>query len=109
MMTSLLFALAAAAAEPAAPVPALSSPVLAPFTRDPRTMSQADIRSHNLGRERNAPDFIRCLRREETGSLVRKNLSCRTNAQWARADQIGNQNARDTYQWMESKATVTSN
>lgn len=115
MMLSLLLALAAA--EPAAPpasAPALQAtaipdPVLTPFTRDPRTMSQTDIRNHNVGLERNSPNFIRCMRRDETGSLVRKTLSCRTNAQWARSDQIGNQNARDTYQAMESKATVTSN
>jgi hypothetical protein len=109
MMTSLLFALAAAAAEPAAP-PALAPVILAPpLTRDPRSMSQTEIRNYNANRERNAPDFIRCVRREETGSLARKTFSCRTNAQWAQADQIGNQNARDTMQAMESKATVTSN
>lgn len=105
MMTSLLFALAAAAAEPAT-LPPLG-PV--PLTKDPRTMSQAEIRAYNEGREKSDPSFIRCVRREETGSLARKTYSCHTNAQWAQSDKIGNQNARDTYEAMTSKATVTSN
>lgn len=99
MLTSLLFALAAGAAAPAA---------LPPLTRDPHTMSQSEIRAYNVGRVRTDPDFIRCVRAEETGSLARKTFSCQTNAQWAQADQIGNQNARDTYQSMQSKS-VNSN
>jgi hypothetical protein len=104
MMTSLLFALAAAAAEPAA-LPVAPAPLL----QNPRTMSQSEIRAYNTGREKSDPDFIRCVKREETGSLARKTFSCHTNAQWAQADRVGNQNARDTYEAMTSKATNTSN
>lgn len=105
MLTSLLFALAAAASEPAA-LPSVLPP---PLTHNPRKMSQAEIRTYNSGRQKSDPDFIRCVRREETGSLARKTYSCHTNAQWAQADKVGNQNARDTYEAMTSKATVTSN
>ena len=100
MITSLLIALAASAAQPA------ELPVL---EKDPRTMSQAEIRAFNTGRERKDPDFIRCVRSDETGSLARKTYSCRTNAQWAEADKIGNQNARDTFQVAQSKAGSSSN
>jgi hypothetical protein len=99
MITTLLIALAAGAAQaPAAPSE------LPPLDRDPRTMSQSEIRAFNTGRPRTDPDFIRCVRAEETGSLVRKTATCHTNAQWAEADRVGNQNARDTYGAMQSKA-----
>lgn len=101
MMMSLLIALAAAAGEPTA--------LPLPLTRDPRGMSQSEIRAYNAGRVRTDPNFIRCVRSEQTGSLARKTFSCRTNAQWAQADQIGNQDARDTYGSMQSKSLNQSN
>ena len=102
MTSSLLFALAAAAATvPAADLPALD--------KDPTRMSQAEIRAFNKDRPVTDPDFIRCVRREETGSLVRRSFTCHTTSQWAAMDRQGNQNARDTYEAMTSKATTTSN
>ncbi len=100
-MMSLLIALAAAASAPADQLP--------PLTRDPRGMSQSEIRASNVGRARTDPSFIRCVRSEKTGSLARKTFSCRTNAQWADADRIGNQDARDTYGTMQSKSMNQSN
>jgi hypothetical protein len=95
MMTSLLIALAAGAAQASA-LPSLE--------KDPTTMSQSEIRAFNTGRSRSDPDFIRCVRTEETGSLVRKTFSCHTNSQWELAEQVGNQSARDTFGAMQSKA-----
>lgn len=62
---------------------------------DPKAMSQADIRAFNARLPRDHPYYIRCERREETGSLVKKLYSCRTNEQWQKADQIGNDNVRE--------------
>ena len=75
---------------------------------DPRKMSQSEIRAHNAGLARKDPNFIRCVSSEDTGSLVRRRVSCRTNAAWALADEIGNQDARDTYQAMQGKAANPS-
>ncbi|WP_298189540.1 hypothetical protein [Novosphingobium sp.] len=103
MPASLLLALAAAAATPA--LPAAELPTL---EKDPTVMSQSEIRAFNKGRLATDRDFIRCVRREETGSLVRRSFTCHTVEQWAKMDQQGNQNARDTYDAMTSKATRTS-
>ena len=62
---------------------------------DPKAMSQADIRAFNARLPRDHPNYIRCEKREETGSLVKKLYSCRTNEQWKQADQIGNDNVRE--------------
>lgn len=97
MIVSLLIALAAAA------------PELPPLDKDPTKMSQAEIRAFNKDRLATDPDFIRCVRREETGSLVRRSFTCHTVSQWAAMDKQGNQNARDTFEAMTSKATNTSN
>lgn len=73
---------------PAAATDAVEAP-------DPKQMSQADIRAFNARLPRDHPNYIRCEKREETGSLVKKLYSCRTNEQWKQADQIGNDNARE--------------
>lgn len=101
MIPSMLIALAAAATV----LPAAELPVL---DKDPTKMSQSEIRDFNKGRLATDPDFIRCVRREETGSLVRRSFTCHTVSQWTQMDQQGNQNARDTYESMTSKATRTS-
>ena len=93
MISTLLVALAANAAVAAAPA-----------ETDPRRMSQSEIRAHNTGLARTDPNFIRCVSSEDTGSLVRRRVSCRTNADWNLADRIGNQDARDTFESKQSKA-----
>jgi hypothetical protein len=92
MPVTILFALAAAAgaATPPAQLPALD--------KDPSAMSQSEIRAFNKGRSVNDPDYIRCRRSEETGSLIRKTLTCHTTSQWAAMERQGNQAARDVYQ-----------
>jgi len=103
MPASLLLALAAAAA-----TSTLRAAELPTLQKDPTTMSQAEIRAFNKGRLATDRDFIRCVRREETGSLVRRSFTCHTVEQWAQMDQQGNQNARDTLDAMTSKAMRTS-
>lgn len=100
MVISLLVAVAAGAAETVA---------LPPLKREPSTMSQSEIRAYNAGRVRTDPEFIRCVRSEETGSLARKTFMCRTNSQWALVDRVGNQTARDAYEAMTAKAINQSN
>lgn len=41
------------------------------------------------------PDYVRCRRIEETGSLVKKHKVCKTNAEWARLREQGNNAASD--------------
>ncbi|TZG26271.1 hypothetical protein [Sphingomonas montanisoli] len=33
-------------------------------------------------KDRKSPDYVRCVTQPETGSLVKKRKTCRTNAQW---------------------------
>jgi hypothetical protein len=62
---------------------------------DPKAMSQSEIRAFNTKLDSTHPFYIRCEKREETGSLVKKLYSCRTNEQWKKAEQIGNDNVRE--------------
>lgn len=105
MPASFLFALAAAAAAPAA-VPAADLPAL---EKDPTAMSQSEIRAFNKGRTINDPDFIRCRKSEDTGSLVHRTFTCHTMSQWASMERQGNQNARDALEAMSSKSINQSN
>lgn len=104
MPASFLFALAAAAASTA--VPPAELPAL---EKDPTAMSQSEIRAFNAGRPASDPDFIRCRRTEETGSLVRKTFICHTMSQWTDLERQGNQTGRDVYEEFVSKAGRTSN
>lgn len=103
MYRKLLFALAALFAAWGSSAAASSSEI------DPRKMNQAQVRAHNATLSRSDPSYIRCVKSEDTGSLVRKRFSCRTNAMWAADDQTGNQNARDTFEAMQGKAINQSN
>ncbi len=76
---------------------------------DGQRMSPSEIRANNALLARNHPYYIRCQAHDETGSLVKKVRSCRTNHQWAEAWNVGNQNARDTIDAMSNKSTNTSN
>ena len=76
---------------------------------NPKARNQKQIRAFNAALPRDHPYYIRCKSSPEIGSLVKKLYSCRTNAQWHSSDEIGNQNARDTYEAMQGKAMNTSN
>jgi hypothetical protein len=45
--------------------------------------------------DRNDPDAVRCKRLAVTGSLVRKERTCRTNAEWKRISEQQNRDADD--------------
>ena len=62
---------------------------------DPKAMSQSEIRAFNASVGKDHEFYIRCKRSVATGSFVRANTSCRTNAQWAAANDQGNDKARD--------------
>ena len=87
-MIAAAIALSAAAPASAAVAQAVEEP-------DPKAMSRAEIRQFNAALDRDHPYYIRCERRPETGSLVKKLYSCRTNAQWDKADREGNDAARE--------------
>lgn len=73
-----------------------------------RVMTRAEIREYNAKLGRNHPAYIRCVRTLDTGSLVKKTTYCRTNAEWVRTDRIGNDDARDAMDRMESGSWRTS-
>lgn len=97
---SLILAMLVGAAEPA------TAPQL--IAVDPHSMTQKEIRAYNANLDKNDPNFIRCKREVEIGSLVKRTYSCRTNDQWAKADRQGNENARESYDAMTSKSWNTS-
>lgn len=75
---------------------------------DPKKMTAAEIRAHNAALDKQHPNYIRCVRQAPIGSLVATQRSCRTNAQWARADEVGNAEARDIGDKMASKSWNTN-
>lgn len=76
------------------------------LTSGSTTMTGSQIREYNSHLDRDHPNYIRCVRVEETGSLVRKRPVCRTNQQWAAADEAGNREGRDIADAMRAKATA---
>lgn len=102
ILSTILLTAAVAAAEPP-PQPS------APPAMDPRQMNAQEIRAHNANLQSGDPNYIRCERTTEIGSLIARHRSCRTNAQWAAADEIGNANGREVQEAMRSKSWNTSN
>lgn len=45
--------------------------------------------------DRNDPNAVRCKRMATTGSLVRKERTCRTNAEWKKISEQQNRDADD--------------
>ncbi|MBS0255614.1 MAG: hypothetical protein JSS36_10530 [Proteobacteria bacterium] len=84
------------------PVPA-SAPVVVPV--DPQHMTIREIRAYNALLPRSDPAYIRCIHQEQIGSLVQTNYICHTNREWARLEDIANQNARDSIDAMSRKST----
>ena len=77
-----------------------------PATDGPAVMTAAEIRTYNARLARTDPAYIRCQRTLQTGSLVKKNTSCRTNAEWRRVQEIGNQDARDLLETIQSHTST---
>lgn len=102
LAASLLFATAGAVDTAQAVPVAASAPV------DPKKMSQAQIRAHNAKLAKTDPNYIRCVKSAPIGSLVSRNFSCRTVAQWNAADRVGNDEARQIGEDMASKSWNTN-
>lgn len=66
----------------------------------PSAMTNASIAQHNAALTPADPAFIKCRRIAIAGSLVKKARVCKTNAEWKKAWQVGNQDARDTFDAM---------
>lgn len=100
-IASLAFLIALSAASAAA----ANEPEV-PLARAASDMSGAEIDAYNQGRAKADPDYIRCRRIEQVGSLVKRLRVCNTNAEWRRITDKGNQDARDS---METLARGWSN
>lgn len=62
----------------------------------PIKMKPSEIRAYNAKLRKDHPNYIKCARVEETGSLVKRTTVCRTNEEWTRIEARGNDDARDT-------------
>lgn len=101
MLTTFFIMVAAQAANATAAFPAIVQTTLT--EPDVPRMSPRDIKAFNLTVPANHPFHIRCQRQVDIGSLVASTTTCKTNQQWTKADQIGNENARDIGDKMASK------
>lgn len=68
-------------------------------------MTGTEIKAYNAGLASTHPDFIKCRKIEEIGSLVKKARVCHTNDEWKKLWAQGNQDARDTVDHFGSKAS----
>jgi hypothetical protein len=97
--------LALALATHAVPAASDSSERRAPLDRPASTMTGTEIKAYNVGLAPTHPDFIKCRKIEEIGSLVKKARVCHSNEQWKQLWVQGNQDARDTVDHFGSKAS----
>ena len=72
-----------------------------PMIEGPVKMKPSEIRAYNAKLPRDHPNYIKCERVEETGSLIRKTTVCRTNEEWDRIDSANNESARDMAREMQ--------
>lgn len=93
----LLLAAAPALTVTPAPAPEISEP-------DPLHMTAKEINAFNATVPRSHPYHIRCMSTVETGSLVKSSYICRTNQQWRKLEERGNDNVRETMEHYTSKA-----
>jgi len=62
------------------------------------TMSLAEVKAFNATVGKDHPHYIRCRTISVTGSLVKRGRVCRTNLEWARLQEDGNEHARKTWE-----------
>ena len=79
-----------------------------PLDRPASTMTGSEIKAYNVGLAPTHPDFIKCSKIEELGSLVKKARVCHTNDEWKKLWVQGNQDSRDTLDHFTSKASSCS-
>lgn len=71
----------------------------------PILMKQSEIRAYNAKLSRDHPNYIRCAREGETGSLVRAKKVCRTNQEWTRIENAGENIAREAVESLQKGFT----
>lgn len=71
---------------------------------DPAHMTAKEINAFNTKVPRSHRFHIRCVSTVETGSLVKSSYVCRTNEQWRKMEERGNDNVRETMEHYTSKA-----
>lgn len=80
---------------------AIAAPAIAdtetklPPDRPPSLMTSAEIRTYNQGLAAAHPYYIRCRKDPVVGSLVRKLRVCRTNYEWKKFAEQGNDTGRE--------------
>ena len=89
----------------AAATPVVVEEVMEP---DPAHMTAKEINAFNTKVPRTHRFHIRCVSTTETGSLVKSSYICRTNEQWRKADERGNDNVRETMEHYSSKAGTSN-
>ncbi|WP_294028953.1 hypothetical protein [Sphingopyxis sp.] len=94
-----LFVLAAVAA------PAPVTIERAPLDRPASTMTNAEIKAYNEGLASTDPNYIKCRKIDEIGSLVKKARVCHSNDEWKKLWVQGNQDSRDTVDHFSSKGS----
>lgn len=66
-----------------------------PPDRPPSLMTSKEIRAYNEGLHAAHPYYIRCKKDPVIGSLARKLRVCRTNEEWKRFAESGNDTGRE--------------
>lgn len=88
----------------------VAAPVVAQpeYIQGPVKMTPKQIREYNSRLRPDHPNYIRCKRTEETGSLVRRRPVCRTNEEWSRIEDGGNRDAREAVESLQKGWTDSS-
>lgn len=107
MLTALILLAAAQAANPSAATTAVVQTTLPATLREPdvRSMKPRDIKAFNQTVPTSHPYHIRCVHQVDIGSLVSGTTTCKTNQQWVKAENVGNDDARDIGDKLASKFT----
>ena len=61
----------------------------------PIKMKASEVRAYNAKLAPDHPNYIRCKRTLDTGSLVKKTTVCRTNQEWTRVEARINAETRE--------------
>ena len=89
-------AVAAAALLVSSPAPTIAATEKKlPPDRAPSLMTPTEIRAYNTGLDLSHPYYIRCRKDAVVGSLARKLRVCRTNEEWKRFREMGNDSGRE--------------
>lgn len=67
------------------------------------TMSISEVKAHNASLAPADPNFIKCRTIPVTGSLAKRGKACRTNLEWTKLQEDGNEHARAIADYSRSK------